>query len=127
MLKRYPEHSALLHWAYHMVRTELDIPANLVAAFEAETARCNTTYTASDVSRTYSRLATCVGLLSSHLEQDRPDGTQENLWNVFKKIVELLAPNVPLDEDLVRRLIEEFLGLQVHYSILPRPMDNIIP
>ena len=71
LLKRYPEYSALLHWAYHMVRTELDIPENLVRIFKDEKKRVNTPYTTSEVTRTYSRLATSVGLLSSFLEESR--------------------------------------------------------
>ena len=107
------QNGTILHWAYHMVRTDLDIPANLVRTFEEEKRRVNTTYTASEVTRTYSKLATNLGLLSSLLEDSRKEESKKNIGNIFKKTMEILAPNAPVDNALVIDLTEEYFRLQV--------------
>ena len=112
-IKRYPEHSALLHWAHHIARTEMDIPEHLVRIFEEEKIRVRTTYTTAEVSRTYSRLATSVGLLSLLLEDSRKDESRNNLRDIFEATMQALTPNAPSDAELIVSLTTEFLGLQV--------------
>ena len=81
--------------------------------FEEEKIRVRTTYTIAEVSRTYSRLATSVGLLSLLLEDSRKDVSRNNLRDIFEATMKALTPNAPSDAELIVSLTTEFLGLQV--------------
>ena len=113
LLKRYPEYSALLHWAYHLVRTDLNIPTTSLGTFESEKIRTGTTYEASKVTRTYSKMATNLGLLNCNLVDSQKEQSKENIAKVFKKLMECLTKPAPVDATLVNDITEEYLKLQV--------------
>ena len=72
--------------------------------------------TAPEVTRTYSQLATAIGLMSSSLEDSRKDISRDKIQELFKVMVQTLSPNVPLDSELVVGLTAEFIALQVKHD-----------
>ena len=116
-LRHYPEHAALLHWAHQLARNELNIPEHLVNIFTEERARVGTAFTISEVTRTYSRLASSIGLLSLLLEDGRRDESRNNLQEMFGAAIRALSPTVPPGDEEIVSLTTEFLNLQVQYSV----------
>ena len=116
-MKRYPEYSALLHWAYHLVRTDLSIPSASLRTFESEKIRTGVSYEVSEVTGTYSKLATALGLVSCLLVDSQQEQSKGNIANMFKSLIECLTKPAPIDAVLVENITEEYLCLQVTVEI----------
>ena len=67
----------------------------------------------SEVTGTYSKLATALGLMSCLLVDGQQEQSKGHKTNMFKCLIECLTKPAPIDTVLVENITEEYLSLQV--------------
>ena len=116
-LTSYPQHTALLHWAFLLTTTNMRIPEKYKLAFSNAALAACSPYTMEETSPTYSRFSRALGLAVICLPNPPPHPTKlDSAMTLFGEIINTMATgalSINEQSDLTAQVVQEFVALRV--------------
>jgi hypothetical protein len=112
LINWYPQHAALLHWTFQLVRSELKFdPADrMEKIFEEEAKARGTKYTVSEAIGPYSRVCMAIGLISFLIPgPPSSTATRTDLRTAFTHVIQAMNEDGNMDNEIFLELLEKIM------------------